>query len=84
MGDSECKDRDNMEVFVNAIVKKCESDRATAVANLNVYLTSPSGVGEHPNIVGEVEKLIEQIATADGKLEALKSLISKEKVADPK
>ena len=27
-----------MEIYVNALVKKCESDRATAVANLNTYL----------------------------------------------
>jgi|21_taG_2_1085346.scaffolds.fasta_scaffold00045_44 hypothetical protein len=71
-----------MEIYVNAIVKKCEADRAIAVANLNTYLKSPVGVGEHPNIVGEVEKLLGDIATADGKLEALKSLISSNPPAD--
>ena len=65
-----------MELYVNALVKKCEADRATAVANLNTYLKNPVGVGEHPDIVGEMEKLLDSIASADGKLSALKSLIN--------
>ena len=65
-----------MEIYVNALVKKCEADRAIAVANLNTYLKSPVGVGEHPDVVGEMEKLLDAIAAADGKLEALKSLIN--------
>ena len=77
-----------MEIYVNALVKKCESDRATAVANLNTYLTNASGIGEHPNVVGEMEKLLEAISTADGKLSALKSLINtkapSDKVAESK
>lgn len=74
-----------MEIYVNALVKKCESDRATAVANLNTYLKSPVGIGDHPNVVGEMEKLLEQISLADGKLTAMRSLINTEKiVADKK
>ena len=77
-----------MEIYVNAIVKKCEADRAVAIANLNTYLTNPVGVGEHPDIIGEMDKLLDAIATSDGKLEALKSLISSdsssEKVAKSK
>ena len=77
-----------MEIYVNALVKKCEADRATAVANLNTYLQNPVGVGEHPDVVGEMEKLLDAIAIADGKLEALKSLINTnsptDKVAESK
>ena len=71
-----------MEIYVNALVKKCESDRAIAVANLNTYLTNAAGVGEHPDVVGEMEKLLDAIAIADGKLEALKSLINSNPPAD--
>jgi hypothetical protein len=74
-----------MEIYINALVKKFESDRATAVANLNIYLTNACGVGEHPNIVGEMEKLLGQMSEADGKLAALTSLINtKDKVAKSK
>jgi len=74
-----------MEIYVNAIVKKCEADRAVAVANLNTYLQHPVGVGEHPDVVGEMDKLLDAIATSDGKLEALKSLINTDKkVAESK
>ena len=73
-----------MEIYVNALVKKFEADRAIAVANLNTYLKNPCGVGEHPDVVGEMEKLLDQIAIADGKITALGSLINKETVAEPK
>tara|TARA_R110000744_G_scaffold358022_2_gene464984 strand:+ start:208 stop:444 length:237 start_codon:yes stop_codon:yes gene_type:complete len=71
-----------MEIYVNALVKKFESDRATAVANLNAYLTNSAGIGDHPNLVGEMEKLLAEIATADGKLISLQSLITTDKPID--
>ena len=67
-----------MEIYVNALVKKFESDRASAVANLSAYLKNPAGIGEHPDLVAEMEKLVSQIAHADGNLDALKSLIAKD------
>ena len=66
----------NVELYVNALVKKFDADRATAVANLNTYLTNPVGVGEHGKIVEEMEQFVKSIAEADGNLAALKSLIA--------
>ena len=35
--------------------------RAKAVVNLNNYLENPAGIGEHPDIVAECIKLVEDI-----------------------
>ena len=54
-----------------ALVKKYESDIASAYATLIVYFDNPVGIGEHPQHLEEMDKLVEQIASAEDKLQAL-------------
>ena len=54
-----------------ALVKKYESNIATAVATLIVYFDNPVGIGEHPQHVEEMDKLVGQIASAEDNLKAL-------------
>jgi hypothetical protein len=54
-----------------ALVKKYESHIATAVATLIVYFDNPVGIGEHPQHVEEMDKLVGQIASAEDNLKAL-------------
>lgn len=68
-----------MELYVNALIKKYQADRAAAIANLNTYLTNSVGVGEHPDVVAEMDKLIGAVANADGKLATINQLIESSK-----
>ena len=61
------------EVIVDALEKKYEAQMAQAEANIKVYMENPVGVGEHPNIVQEVEKLLKQIKDAKEMLDELKN-----------
>ena len=61
------------EVIVDALEKKYEAQMAQAEANIKVYMENPVGVGEHPNIVQEVEKLLKEIKDAKEMLEELKN-----------
>ena len=61
------------EVIVDALEKKYEAQMAQAEANVKVYMENPVGVGEHPNIVDEVEKLLKQIKDAKEMLDELKN-----------
>ena len=54
-----------------ALVKKYESNIATAVATLIVYFDNPVGIGEHPQHIEEMDKLVGQIATAEDNLQAV-------------
>ena len=42
-----------------------------ADATLKIYLENSVGIGEHPQHIDEVDKLIEKIATAEEKLTVL-------------
>ena len=61
------------EVMVDALEKKYEAQMAQAEANIKVYMENPVGVGEHPNIVQEVEKLLKEIKDAKEMLDELKN-----------
>ena len=61
------------DVIVDALEKKYEAQMAQAEANIKVFMENPVGVGEHPNIVQEVEKLLKEIKDAKEKLDELKN-----------
>ena len=61
------------DVIVDALEKKYEAQMAQAEANVKVFLENPVGVGEHPNIVQEVEKLLKEIKDAKEMLDELKN-----------
>ena len=50
-----------------ALIKKYDGDIATANANMQVYLASPVGIGEHSEIMVEIDKQLEKIAAAEEK-----------------
>ena len=46
--------------IIDALVARYQAQKLEALTNLNVYLTSAVGVGEHPNIVDECDKLLQK------------------------
>ena len=47
-----------------ALRARYEADIAEADATINIYLTNPVGIGEHPQHLEEVDKLLAKIADA--------------------
>ena len=60
-------------LIIDALEKKYESDISKADATIKVYLENPVGIGEHPQIVDEVDKQISSISKAKEKLDELKN-----------
>ena len=60
-------------LILDALEKKYESDISKADATIKVYLENPVGIGEHPQIVDEVDKQISSICKAKEKLDKLKN-----------
>jgi len=58
------------EILV-ALRKRYEADIATALANIEVYNTNPTGIGDHPDIVAAVDGEVTKLAEAADKLNAL-------------
>ena len=65
-----------MNAHIKAILTKLEGMRDIAKADLEVYLTAPAGIGEHPGIGHEIEIFIGQIDDLEGKIDVIKKLIS--------
>jgi hypothetical protein len=57
--------------MIDALRKMYEADIAHAQANIEVYLTRPAGIGEHPDLVAAVDEQIDKMAHAEDKLEVL-------------
>ena len=54
-----------------ALLKKYESDVASAYATLTIYFDNSVGIGEHPQQLEEMDKLVDAIAAAEDKIKAL-------------
>ena len=56
----------------NAQLAKLEAEVAEARAILQVYFNKPVGIGEHPDLLTEVDKYVDKLAAAEDKIESLK------------
>jgi len=61
------------KIILEALEKKYEADITASEATIKIYLENPVGIGEHPQHLDEVDKLIDKIAQAEEKLKILKS-----------
>ena len=50
-----------------------EADIAEADTTINIYLDHPVAIGEHPQHLEEIDKLLSKIAEAKDKMEALEA-----------
>ena len=54
-----------------ALQKKYEAEIAHANATLQIYFDNPVGIGEHPQHLEEMDKLVSALAAAEDNLQAL-------------
>ena len=58
---------------LQALKAKYAAQKLEALATLEVYINNSAGIGEHPQIISEMDSLIRQIADADGCIEVINS-----------
>jgi|TARA_R100000664_G_C2757914_1_gene146433 hypothetical protein len=66
--------------ILDALESRYQAEIAEADATIQIYLTNSVGIGEHPQHIDEVNKLIDKIAQAKEKLEVLKEFEPEKKV----
>ena len=54
-----------------ALTLKYRSEMAEAEATLLIYFNNPVGIGEHPQHLEEMDRFVDKMANAKGKLEML-------------
>lgn len=57
--------------LVQALHAKYNADMLDAIARLEVYINKSVGIGEHPQVTEEMDKLVEQYTNARDKAESL-------------
>ena len=57
--------------LVEALKDKYRAEYSTAHASLEIYMTNPVGIGEHPQHIEEMVKLAEELAEADDVVKTL-------------
>lgn len=60
----------------DALIKKYEAEIAEAKAVLEVYFSNAVGVGEHPQIIDEMNRQVGNLADAQGRLYAIQALVN--------
>ena len=60
------------QAIIDALEDRYNAQISEADATLKIYLEHSVGIGEHPQHLDEVDKLIEKIANAEEKLKTLK------------
>ena len=60
------------QAIIDALEDRYNAQISEADATLKIYLEHSVGIGEHPQHIDEIDKLIEKIATAEEKLKTLK------------
>ena len=58
-------------MFMESLKLQYESEIAKAKANIEVYLSNPAGIGEHPDLAAAIDSQIDVIAHAEDKLDVI-------------
>ena len=57
--------------LIQALEDKYNAQISSADATIKIYLTNSVGIGEHPQHLEEIDKLLQQIVDAEEKIKAL-------------
>jgi uncharacterized protein HemY len=61
-------------LLLEALKARYKADELDAVARLDVYLKNAAGIGEHPQITEEMDKLVQQYVDAKDKHSAVEEI----------
>ena len=59
------------EQLIKALLAHAQGDIQKHVANVEVYLNNPAGIGEHSDIVGAIEEELNMIAKYEDQVQVI-------------
>jgi methylaspartate ammonia-lyase len=63
------------KTILNASLSHYRAERDKAIAELDIYLNRPVGVGEHASVVDEVIKLFKILSDAESAITTIESIV---------
>ena len=67
------------KLMFSALRAKAEAEKLEGLATLNIYITNPAGIGEHPQVVEEAYEALKKVDNAESILETLEKITSSNK-----
>tara|TARA_B100000131_G_scaffold262964_1_gene259577 strand:- start:279 stop:503 length:225 start_codon:yes stop_codon:yes gene_type:complete len=67
--------RGTQNSLLKATIDKYESQKSEALAHLEILFNNSVGIGEHTDILAEVDKWINQLSQADENLKIVKQYV---------
>tara|TARA_Y100000310_G_scaffold282991_1_gene304659 strand:+ start:121 stop:375 length:255 start_codon:yes stop_codon:yes gene_type:complete len=61
-----------MNKLLQASIDKYQAEISEALATLDVYFNNPVAIGEHPDLLAEIDKYIDKLDNAQSKLKTLR------------
>jgi len=65
------------EMLIKALLSHAQGHVNKHLANIEVYMERPVGVGEHPDIIEAIEQELEEIAKYEDQIEIIKKYFTK-------
>ena len=62
--------------IINALAADAMGNIQKAKMNIEIYLKSPVGIGEHPDVLGAIQDQIDLIAKEEERLEVIEKYFS--------
>ena len=59
--------------IINALTKVYEANIEKANATIKIYLENSVGIGEHPNIIDEIDKQVDIVSSNEHKINIIRS-----------
>lgn len=67
-----------MDLKIDALKARFQAEKLEAIATLEVYVKNAAGIGEHPQIIEEMAKLVEQATNANDCLDMIDMIFLKD------
>jgi len=71
------------DIIINALKTKLIGQMNSHIANIEVMMTNPVGVGDHPTIIDTIEKELGALEHSNGKLNVLVKYLERPKAEEP-
>tara|TARA_B100000214_G_scaffold31702_1_gene20378 strand:+ start:2865 stop:3083 length:219 start_codon:yes stop_codon:yes gene_type:complete len=63
------------KTIINALISHANGDIQKHLANIEVYLTNPAGIGEHSDIMEAIQTELDQVSKYHDQIEVIKKYL---------
>jgi len=70
------------KTIINALIAHAQGDIQKHLANIEVYLTNPAGIGEHSDIMEAIQCELDKVAKYEDQINVIKKYLRKDATSE--